>query len=182
MLKKSLIAIAVLAIAMPAFAADPVKEHKPWSSETATIYHYKNMATIDVLMDVGYWIQLQYAGSIKVSQTDQIDGQNPYYTYYGCLGKFTWWAQNGLFVKSNFLATLKGTAEAKSAAEGKWSVDLNGDGATTDVGIGESYVSVCVTGKEVKIEKLPQADNVKVAEVTIWVIPTEYKNQTEWPN
>ena len=111
MLKKSLIAIAVLAIAMPAFAADADKFHKPWSSETKTIYHYKNIATIDVLMDVGYWIQLDYASDIKVSQTSTISGQNPFYTYYGCL-------TDGMTVKTNFLATLKASAEAKSAANG----------------------------------------------------------------
>ena len=171
MLKKSLIALAILAIAVPAMAANPKiteKFHKPWESHT--VYEWKDVTTFNVVLDVGYWIQIELEGDIEVSQDASIG--DPYYSYSGCL--------EGIEVKTNFAATIKSSAKADSAAGGDWKAKmrLNGSGvtptSTLDLAVGTSVIDICVTGLKVKIGNLPQADNVKVAVVTISVIPTQY--------
>jgi hypothetical protein len=162
MLKKSLIAIAILAIAMPAFAAETNKFHKPWSSTTT--YNWQCVTTMNVVMDVGYWIQIDKTGDIKVQQ-DALLG-NAFYSYSGC--------KSGITVKANFAAVLKATASAKSAAGGSWSGTINDASTYTyDSGmVGTTQtIKVCVSGTNVDISKLSQSDNVKVAEVSICVIP-----------
>ncbi len=160
MLKKSLICVAILAIAMPAFAADTFKFHG-WDKTVVTTYSWNDICTMDVVMDVGYWINIDCKGDIEVQQ-DSLLG-DPFYSYSGC--------SDAIVVKSNFLATLKATAEAASAAGGKWSATIDG-ADTKDIAIGQTTVTVCVAGTKVKIDKLTQADNVKVATVTIMVLPT----------
>ena len=115
MLKKSLIALAILAIAVPALAGNPKiteKFHKPWESHT--VYEWKDIATFDVVMDVGYWIQIELEGDIEVSQDASLG--NPYYSYSGCL--------EDVEVKTNFPATLKSKAAKASAAGGKWKAKM----------------------------------------------------------
>jgi len=79
MLKKSLIAIAVLAIALPAVAGD-LKVHS-W----ATQYVASTVNTdIHVIMDIGYYIHIVNQDDIEVSQFDGIEDESPYSTYWGC--------------------------------------------------------------------------------------------------
>jgi len=180
MLKKSLIALAVLAIALPSFGAtvwDAEKYHKPW--ESRTVYSWKPFATIDVVMDVGYWIEIDVTDSIEVFQDASLG--NPFYNYSGCL--------RNIEVKANFAATLKVSADDLSSvgAGGDWSAKIRLSSATDDsslastVGVAANTstdVDICVTGKNVSLVGLPMTDNLKVAEVTLQVIPTEYADQT----
>ena len=53
MFKKSLIAIAMLAMAFPAFAGS-VKIHDPWPTQ----YVPQEITTIDVTLDVGFFIHI----------------------------------------------------------------------------------------------------------------------------
>lgn len=161
MLKKSLIAIAILAIALPAIAADTQKYHKPWDSTTVVTYHWQDVSQISVCMDVGYWIQVDYDDCIEVEQDSSLG--DPYYSYSGCA--------IGVVVKTNFDATIKATAASSSAAGGTWAATIEG-ASTYDIHPGSTTVDICVTGTEVDISKLTQADNVEVAVVTISVIPT----------
>jgi len=168
MLKKSLIAIAVLAFVMPVIAGEVVldsKFHKPWSSHT--VYNWQDVQSINVVMDVGYWIEIKYEGDIKVVQDASLG--DPFFSYSGCI--------ENVKVTSNFDATIKAKIEAKSDAGGNWSATVNGT-STYDVVGGYAEVDICVAGKDVHIQNLTQADNIRVALVTIQVVPTEYKNQT----
>jgi hypothetical protein len=178
MLKKSLIAIAVLAIALPAVAGD-VKIHKDWP--TKTIYSWQDITTIDVILDVGYYIHIVNQDDIEVSQVS-IDGSDPFFTYYGC---------SESEVVSNFHATITGDVVATSSAGGSWSATFenltHGGGAVDEAEIipGTQQVNICVTGKEVKIQDLFNVDpndpnnvtglggedDVKVAELTVKVVP-----------
>jgi len=164
MLKKSLICVAILAIAMPAFAADTYKFHG-WDSTTVVTYSWNDICTMNVVMDVGYWINIDCAGDIEVQQ-DSLLG-DPFYSYSGC--------SDAIVVQSNFLATLKATAAADSPAGGSWSATI-GNANTLEIPIGTTTVTVCVAGTGVKIDKLTQADNVHVAVVTISVLPTSLAN------
>jgi hypothetical protein len=167
MLKKSLIAIAVLAIALPAVAGD-TKVHKPWP--TKTIYSWQDITTIDVVLDVGYYIHIKNQDDIEVSQAS-IDGSDPFFTYYGC---------SESEVISNFHATITGDVVGTSAAGGSWSATFqnltNGGGAVDECEIwpGTQQVNMCVLGKNVKIENLLEQggeDDIKVAELTVKVVP-----------
>jgi len=173
MLKKSLIAIAVLAIvALPAFGATVKtdKYHKPWDSHV--VYEWDDLQQIKVVLDVGYWIKIEYNGDIEVHQDSNVGPA--FSSYAGCM--------SGVKVWTNFNATLKADVTAESPAGGKWSGTLNSV-SKLDIAPGETSIEVCVTATEVKIENLTAAnaqggsDNVHVATVHIMVVPTEFKNQ-----
>jgi len=152
MLKKSLIAIAVLAITMPAVAGQ-IKIHDPWPTELKKV----EVCKIDVLMDVGYWIKVDNQDPFWVSQDSA--SSDPYHTYKGC---------KKTDVLSNFNAQLIIDVAAKSAAGGNWS----GTATPSVVPPGTTNVEICVTGTKVAIEKLTGGTKkVKVAEVTVKVLP-----------
>ena len=166
MLKKTLIAMAILAIAVPAFAADKVTTSKFHEFVPVTTYTYVTAAVIDVCMDVGYWIQIDVPGTCIEVQQDA-NASNPYTTYSGC---------KGVKVKTNFKASLKASAapHPDSNGGGEWSATLDGTSTTivNPTNGTAQIVDVCVYGTKVKIEKLlVQSGKQKVAQVTIKVLP-----------
>jgi len=182
MLKKSLIAVAILAIVLPALAGDTTtanKYHKNWPGQTVKTWNYQDVRTINVVMDVGYWIEVKMEGDIEVQQDAALAsawGKSVFETYSGCLG------HGGIDVKTNFHAALRGTAVAApgSAAAGTWAVTIGG-GPIFEVmpNVQTNEISVCVTGKDVKIQNLNAqggVDNLRVAIVTIQVIPWDFRN------
>jgi len=181
MLKKSLIAVALLAIVLPAFGGQVTldqKFHKPWPGQTVTTYNWQDVQTINVVMDVGYWIEIKYTGDIKIAQDATLG--DPFFSYSGCI--------HNVAVKSNFAATIKGSvatspeAVAAGVTGAEWAATIgdasSGMNSSYDVVGGAATVDICVTGKKVAIDKLAQADNYRIAILTIQVIPTAYKNGT----
>jgi len=168
MLKKTLIAIAILGFVMPAFAADTFVQKKFHEFIPTKVYEWATVAQVNVCMDVGYWIQIDFRGKcIEVQQNSALG--NPFESYSGCL--------DDVKVITNFNATLKGFIASASAAGGDWKVTL--DGGTTYVtgGAGTFLVDVCVSGTKVKIQNLTAltgTDKITVAVVTIKVLPTGY--------
>ena len=162
MLKKSLIAIAVLAVVAPAFAGS-VMVHDPWTY--TKVYTPVPVATIDVIMDVGYYINIVDITPIKISQNGSVGNGNPYINYKGCATTD---------VQTNFAATLSATVASKNTAVGDsshYSVTLN----PTSIPVGTTPVQICVTGVNLDITALTGgAKDQKVAEVTISVLPTAF--------
>ena len=159
MLKKSLIAVAVLAIALPAVAGE-IKVHNPWPVE----YVWQNVCQIDVTMDVGYYIHVKNQDPIKVAQLEGTDA-NPYYTYYGCSGNRD--------IVTNFNATIKGSVASKSSAGGSWTAYFNG---VTSLALtpGTTPVDICIKGTSVNITKLTTGGTtITVAQLTIKVMATD---------
>jgi hypothetical protein len=163
MLKKSLIAIAVLAIALPAVAGD-LKVHDPWP----TSYVKQTITTIDVILDVGYYIHVKDQKPIEIWQ--ESSAADPYKTYSGC--KTT-------DVVSNFEAKLSGSFNKTSKAGGDWSAKFNGD-STHTLAAGVHPVEICVRVVKFNIENLFETGdpaglggtkNYKVAELKIQVVP-----------
>jgi hypothetical protein len=76
MLKKSLIAIAVLALAVPAFAGS-LKVHE-WEIETS--YKAQTICTIDVLIDVGYYIVIENQDPVTLTQDLDTNSYSGTYT------------------------------------------------------------------------------------------------------
>ncbi len=155
MLKKSLIAIAVLAIAMPAFAG-AIKIHEPWP----TTYQEVTICKIDVQLDVGFYIKIKDQNPIEIYQDGTIGNKDPYTNYSGC--KTT-------DVISNFAAQLSVKAASKGTpAGGSYSATIT----PNVVPAGTTPVQICVQGTNVNIGALTGgAKNVKVAEVTVSVMP-----------
>lgn len=161
MLKKTLIAIAILCLAVPAFGGTEVTKKIHGFTKA---YEWAEVSSVNVCLDVGYWIQINFRGKcIEVQQNSALG--NPLKSYSGCL--------DNVSVKTNFFATLKAKAVADSPAGGKWTATLDG-GATMDVDPGETKIDVCVVGLDVKIEKLVANAGTKqtVAVVTVYVLPT----------
>jgi hypothetical protein len=167
MLKKSLIAIAVLAIALPAVAGD-LKVHDPWP----TTYVPQKITTIDVILDVGYYIHVKDQKPIEIYQ--DTSASDPYKTYSGC---------KKTDIVSNFEAKLSGKVTAKSQAGGTWwSKFAIQDGDPTSslvIPAGKTNVNICVGATKFNIENmvgdsaagLAGSKNLKVAELAIMVVP-----------
>jgi hypothetical protein len=122
-----------------------------------TAYITEDMTEMDVLMTVGYYIQVMDQNPIHVSQ--DVTSADPYRTYEGC--KTT-------DIQSNFWAQLIVEAAAVSLAGGHWSATVEPDYVTPGI----STVEICVRGENVQIEKLfGGAQNIKVAEIVVKVLP-----------
>jgi len=155
MLKKSLIAIAVLAVAMPAFAGQ-IKVHNDWPQ--ICILEKQKVWEFNVTMDVGYWIKFESQSGIKV---DQYGTTDPYHTYHGC---------KTFKVKSNFLAQLIFEATATSPANGTWTATAVPNPVPASAS--GTNVEICVDGTGVAIENLTGGgDGVVVAKVVVYVLP-----------
>jgi hypothetical protein len=167
MLKKSLIAIAVLAMVLPAVAGE-----KKWH-EWETQYVSKEMElAIPVILDVGYYIHVVDQDPIEVTQFDGVPDESPYTTYWGC--KLT-------DIVANFTADISGKATAVSAAGGSWSVYF-APGASVDpwadkvsniiIPKGTTSVFICVLGTDVDISLLEGgSQDVVVAEIDLEIAP-----------
>jgi len=152
MLKKSLFAVAMLAVVVPAFAGQ-LKVHEPWPCAPIP----QEVCKIDVVMDVGYYINIVDQKAITVKQDST--NSDPYHTYVGC---------KKTDVKANFSAQLLLSAASASAAGGTWSATATPSVVTPPL----TNVEICVKGTGVNIDKLTGgAKAVKVAEVTVKVLP-----------
>lgn len=163
MLKKSLIVVAMLALALPAVAGD-LKVH---GFSSRTIYEMATVPDkIEVRLDVGYYLHVLDQNAIKVSQDSSAD--DPFRTYTGCSTRE---------FLANFPADVKATIApiSGSLAGGEWSVTLKAPAgsAASQITIqqGTTPVDICVTGKKINLEALTGgASNVPVAEITIHFI------------
>jgi len=152
MLKKSLFAVAMLAIVMPAFAGQ-LKIHEPWPCAPIP----QEVCKIDVVMDVGYYINIVDQKAITVKQ--DTSSSDPYHTYVG---------SKKTDVKTNFNAQLILSAAGTSAAGGSWSAWSVPTVAVPPL----TNVEIFVKGTGVNIDKLTGGSKgVKVAEVTVKVLP-----------
>ena len=120
----------------------------------------QNFMTVDVKMDIGYWIQVANQGNytITMSQTD-------IHTYDGCVT---------IPVNCNFNATLAVSISAYTANTGGSSIGTFSATITpTQITMGTTNVVVCahLTGANLKLVA-GGTNGVKVAVVQITVVPT----------
>jgi hypothetical protein len=161
MLKKSLIALVVLAIAMPAMAGD-LKIHGNWPCS----YVAQQVAQVNVLLNVGYYIHVVNQKPFYVDQ-DTTAG-DPYHTYVGCFVSQ---------VDTNFEAKITVSIKGDGPSNGKvgknstkWSIT---SGNNTVIPLGGGQLTVCVKAENLAIQNLVggSKDNV-VAILTINAVPT----------
>jgi hypothetical protein len=147
MLKKSLIAIAVLALAMPAMAGS-LKVHS-WE----VVYKAQDICTIDVLIDIGYYIVIDNQKPVKLDQIDSTTNYEGTYTSN---------------VHSNFAAKLSAKT-TKLVSMNKLEATFV-QGAT--IPAGDSVIEIKIKATDVAIEDLAACTtNQKIGEVTISVAP-----------
>jgi hypothetical protein len=168
MLKKSLIAIAVLAIAMPAVAGQ-LKIHGNWPCS----YDYQDVAVIDVLVEVGYYVHVVNQDPITLIQKQ--DATDPFHTYEGCT---TTAIQNNFIIDlkatiANTATDLGGTYVIESIDSVPAAVNNGGVWSIDGMAMGSQDVKICVLGTDVDITQVPGGTTTTnpVAQITISVVP-----------
>ncbi len=162
--KKMLIGLVIMSIHLGQHPIEADTLHFMAPSKTSiTTYHYEPVSTVDVCLDVGYFIKVNDTNDVKVSQSD-MHGGDPFTTYYGC---------GEMHIFTTFPILLQTAVKATSPAGGNWSATLNSQ-SQLSLTPGRNSVAICVLGTHVQTHQLitDQAqENVSVAEITIQVIP-----------
>jgi hypothetical protein len=149
MVKKSLFAIAAVALLAVAAQAGEIKIH-----DWPCAFIPQEITTIPVTMDVGYWIKIKDQNKLKIKLQ-----QKSIHEYEGC---------TDIKVETNVNITLSCSISATGAVPGKWScsvspADINAPGGTA---------SVCAKVKDADLSKTAGGSkNVHVATVSVKVVP-----------
>jgi hypothetical protein len=152
MLKKSLfVAVAVAMLAVSAQAGE-IKVHT-WP----TTFVPQEICTIPVVMDVGYWITVKNQSWNKITMT-QVDTKN----FSGC---------TNITVENNFALTLTSSIAKDGPVGGDFSSDFGPGVSSVDLDPGSNTVKVCAYLSNADMKTSNPKENVKVANVKIYVVP-----------
>lgn len=165
MLKKSIIGLVILALAMPAFAGDDV-ETKVEACTWPVIFKFMPVCeNVKVVMNVGYYVKIKDCKKLKIKLA-----QESISSYKGC---------TDFFIECNFDLELGATIEPTPAGEdvqsdkGKWSAWIDGDNfVDATLGGPAEKRTVCAQVKDAKIVNADPNKELHVANVTILVRPT----------
>lgn len=165
MLKKSIIGLVILALAMPAFAGDDV-ETKIEACTWPVVFKFMPVCDqVKVVMNVGYYVKIINCKKLKI-QMEQIAINE----YKGC---------TDFEIECNFDLELGATIEPTAAGlevqpdKGKWSAWIDGNNfVDATMGGSPEKRTVCAQVKEAKIINADPNKELHVAQVTILVRPT----------
>ena len=148
MLRRSLFVVAVLSILAATAGAGEIKVH-----DWPTRYIPQDVCTINVIMDVGYWIHV-------INQCDNLElQQKDIHTYEGCID---------LYIESNFQATLSTKITPTGAIQGWYKSWIN----PKNISPGLSTVALCARLENANLSSvLGGTEDVHVATITIRVVP-----------
>jgi len=161
MLKKSIIGLLLLAIAMPAFAGDDV-EKKIEVGSWPVVYKMEAVCdTVKVVMNLGYYVKIEKCKKLKI-----VLDQKSVAEYQGC---------TDFKIKSNFDLELGATVAPtetglKIASAGNWSAWIEGDNflpPSTDY----AKRTICVKVKKAALINASPNKELTVAYATILVRP-----------
>jgi hypothetical protein len=149
MLKKSLFAVAAVALLAVVAQAGEIKIH-----DWPTSYIPQELTDIPVVMDVGYWV------SIKDQDTLQIElDQKSIHTYEGC---------TDMVVECNFNISLSCSISSTGAVPGDYGCSVT----PSDIDAGTATATVCASLTNANLSATAGGtQNVHVATVTIKVVP-----------
>ena len=161
MLKKSIIGLLLLAIAMPAFAGDDVEKKVEVNAWPVVYKFLPACTTVKVLMNLGYYVKIEKCKKLKI-MLDQKSIEN----YEGC---------TDFKIMSNFDlelgASVAPTATGLQIADAdKWSAWIDGDNflnATTKY----EKRTICVAVKKAKLINASPDKELLVAWATILIRP-----------
>jgi len=183
MIKKILFTIAVVAFLTASVrAVDPGVYQKKYDNMWPYEYLFMPVCTIPILMDVGYFVQLEKCGDYKIKLKQIACDKLPYPK--SVTGDFPCYEDcEEIKVRANFEAKLGGNVvnEVSWFEEGDTKVyyESPGGGVDPDIvpGDGAWYTrKVCVKAWDIKIWNSganAQGDEVKVADLQITVKPTQ---------
>jgi len=130
-------------------------------------YQHKSINQVNVVVDVGYWIEIETGSPLKVTQ-EGFSGTS----FAGCTSDVT--------VTTNFAVTLSATVESSPEAiaagldagpnGAQWLATING-GASATIQRGITDITMCVAGTSIRTYLLPPGDNTPIAVITIEVVP-----------
>jgi hypothetical protein len=154
MLKKSLFAVAVVALLAATAPAGEIKIHN-WP----TTFVPQELTDIPVLMDVGYWVYIKDQHKLKIKLSQQSITE-----YSGC---------TDVAIQCNFSLATTCSISATGAVPGKYSCKTlggtDGDGSLDSPG---GTIQVCAYLKEAKLVGTPGGQkDIHVATVTLKVAP-----------
>jgi hypothetical protein len=149
MVKKSLFAIAAVALLAVAVQAGEIKIH-----DWPCAFIPQEVTTIPVTMDVGYWIKIKDQDKLKIKLS-----QKSIHEYSGC---------TDMVVETNVNITLSCSISATGAVPGKWSCTVS----PADINMPGGTATVCAKVLEADLSKTAGGSkNVHVATVSIKVVP-----------
>jgi len=155
MLKRSLIALAVVALLAVGVQAGEIKTHD-WPCTFVAL----EITSIPVTMDVGYYVRIKEQDKlgIKLSQAE-----NSITTFTGCT-TFT--------VESNFKVALEASVTATGQVPGDYSISKLDPSVVNGGGVSSTPVQVCVKLEKAQLWKQAAGTkDVQVATVKIKVKP-----------
>jgi len=156
MLKKSIMVLAVLALAMPAFAGDDVSL-KTYKGSWPCVFDWKPVCSIKVKMKVGYYINIKNCTGEKVVLA-QVDNER----YEGC---------EEIEFENNFDLDMSVKIESNGAIPGEYSASVSPDTFDATLGGDRNKANICVVLKKAKIANADPNNELEVATVTIRVRP-----------
>lgn len=149
MLKKSLFAVAVVALLAAVAPAGEIKIH-----DWPTTFVPQELTDIPVLMDVGYWVFIKDQDKLKIKLQ-----QKSIHEYEGC---------TDVAIQCNFSLKASCSISATGVVPGKWSCSV----LNADIDQPGGTVTVCAKVKEADLKNAPGATkDVHVATVTLKVAP-----------
>jgi hypothetical protein len=149
MLKKSLFAVAVVALLAAMAPAGEIKIHS-WP----TTFVPQELTDIPVLMDVGYWVYIKDQHKLKIKMA-----QKSITEYEGC---------TDVKLQCNFSLKATCSISATGAVPGKWSCSVQ----NSEIDSPGGTVTVCAHLKEAKLVGTPGGQkDIHVATVTLKVAP-----------
>lgn len=163
MLKKSIIGLVVLALAMPAFAGDDIETKIESCAWPCTFKFMPVCKTVKVVMNVGYYVKI-----IKCKKLKIVLGQDAIDKYSGC---------TDFNIESNFDLELGASVHPTKvgleiAPAGKWSAWIEGDNFLDATMGGDAQKrTACVAVKDAKIINADPNKELYVADCWIMVRP-----------
>lgn len=164
MLKKSILVLAVLALAMPVLAGDDIATKTEVGSWPCTFDWRPACDRVKVVMNVGYYVNIVKCKKLKIV-LEQVNISE----YKGCVD---------FQFENNFELELGASVEPKMDGDSKvlggdYSAWIEGDKIfPATMGSGKNKSTICVKIKKAKIVKADPKEELHVATASILVRPT----------
>ena len=157
MLKRSLLAVAVVALLAVGVQAGEIKTHE-WPCQFIAL----EITSIPVVMDIGYYVRIKDQDKLKIKL---VQDEQDIHKFRGC---------TTMTVESNFALVLEASISKTGAIDGTYAVDMDPAAGTSINGgtVTSSQVKVCATlTKAVLTGQQAGTKDVQVATVKIKVKP-----------
>jgi hypothetical protein len=151
MLKRSLLAVAVVAMLAGSVQAGEIKTHE-WPCQFVSL----EIASIPVVMDIGYYVRIKDQDKLRIKL---VQDETDIHKFKGCVD---------MVVETNFNLTLSCSISKTGAIAGDYSCSVD----PSSVSAGSATVKVCAELKNANLTGQPAGTkDVQVATVKIKVKP-----------